>query len=362
MMLLVILQELRQDNIIFAVSPLKSLCEYPFYSRLGIHPKLSLRYKGIQWGILGKYIPKRLRNLYGLVTEEEVDVILDSSGFAYSDVWGVDPARITAYESKRWKKQGKRIIFMPQAFGPFNDPNLRKYMKCIVNCADLLYARDELSYRTLLDLENNTSKIKVKPDFTGLLDGVVPEHLEIDDSAVCIVPNTMVINKGKTPERYLPLMVKIVELLRESSLEPFFLIFGGAEDRRLAQQINASLAKPARIMEENEPVKIKGIIESCLALIGSRFHALASSLYSGKVTLGIGWSHKYSYLFKDFGFEEGLIDPTVPEFELRHILTYVVEENKRQDLQLKLRLKANDIKSESRQLFKEIRSFVGFPG
>ena len=128
MMLLTILEQLKDQNIKFVITPQLGSCEYAFYSRLGLYPKIWFRYKGFQFGKFGKFIPKKLRDLYGMVIDEEIDMILDASGFAYSSHWGDYPTKIMAEESKRWKKMGKKIILMPQAFGPFENDTIKQYM------------------------------------------------------------------------------------------------------------------------------------------------------------------------------------------------------------------------------------------
>ena len=126
MMLLTILNELgsASQGVKFIVAPQIDMCEYPFYSRLGLFPKAWLEYRGFQLGRLGSLIPRPLRRLYGLVLDHEIDVVLDASGFAYSDQWGEYPAKTMAHYTGKWKSKGKKIILMPQAFGPFKNENI----------------------------------------------------------------------------------------------------------------------------------------------------------------------------------------------------------------------------------------------
>jgi len=94
MMLLTILQELKKTSseIKFTVTPCIGVCEYGFFSKYGLYPKVWLSFKGFQFGRLGRFIPKKIRTMYGLITNDEIDVVLDASGFAYSDQWGEYPA------------------------------------------------------------------------------------------------------------------------------------------------------------------------------------------------------------------------------------------------------------------------------
>ena len=70
-----------------------------------------------------KYIPKRTRvhikNKWGIVFEADIDLVLDASGFAYGDQWGVINLINTSNEILRLKNRGAKYIFLPQALGPF---------------------------------------------------------------------------------------------------------------------------------------------------------------------------------------------------------------------------------------------------
>ena len=54
-------------------------------AKLGLYQKVWFRRFGIS---LGRLIPSEYRESYGLVLDNEVDVVLDASGFLYSDQWG----------------------------------------------------------------------------------------------------------------------------------------------------------------------------------------------------------------------------------------------------------------------------------
>jgi colanic acid/amylovoran biosynthesis protein len=354
MMLLTVLQQLSQKNLKFAYAPLVRSDQYAFYSKLGLYPKLWLRYKGFQLGKLGKLIPKTLRSMYGIVIDEEVDAILDASGFAYSDQWGTVFTKVMAQETGQWKKAGKKIILLPQAFGPFDKADIRQYMAEIINNCDLIYARDPFSYKELVKI-TETEKIKLSPDFTMLLEGVKPDYFDKKKHQVCIVPNKRVVDKTQEGKSYGSVFVKVINHLASNGLTPFFLIHGGAEDHAIALEINKQLSQPIEIINEEDPILIKGIIKESVGLVGSRFHSLASALYSGTIAVGMGWSHKYKYLFDELGFSEGLIGLNEPDDSLYAALEYIIDAQKRACQQDRILTNVALQKEKTVEMFKEVK-------
>jgi colanic acid/amylovoran biosynthesis protein len=361
MMLLTILQELSdsEKDIKFTVAPQPGSCEYSFYSKLKLFPKASFRYKGFEFRYLGKYIPKRLRDMYGLITDDEVDVVLDASGFAYSSQWGEYPSKAMAHYTKKWKKTGKKIILMPQAFGPFKSRHIVSYMKTIIENAELIFARDNFSLRALLRIVNNPEKIKLSPDFTILLKGLEPEYFDPKVHQVCIVSNKRMIDKTQSANRYLKILTKAIAYVQKNCLKPFFLIFGGDEDLNLANEINMMLASQIPIIDEDNPLYIKGIIQNSLGLIGSRFHSLANALYCGTLAVGIGWSHKYEYLFREMDFPEGLLRLDVADEDIYRKLDIFLDQEKREMQSAQLAKRAEEQSKKTKEMFKEVKKTIG---
>ncbi len=360
MMLLTILQELRKidKDFQFTIPPLPKVCEYAFYSNLGLYPKAWLEYKGFQFARFAEILPKKIRKMYGLVLDSEVDVILDASGFAYSDQWGEHDPKMMAKYAKKWKKEGKKVIFMPQAFGPFKNKNNIINMKKVIYNSDLIYARDEFSYEALLEIENNTKKIKLAPDFTSLFNGGLPKYFDKEKHQVCIVPNKRMIDKNNNSSNYLILLIKSIKYLQFNGLTPFFLIHGGEEDLALAHEINMQLEDKIDIINEENPYYIKGIIKESLGLVGSRFHSIASALYSGTIAIGTGWSHKYEYLFDGLGFHEGLINLDISDEKLYETLDLFIDPIKRDEISKVLTSHTTKQKKLSIQMFKDISEII----
>ncbi|MGM0612991.1 MAG: polysaccharide pyruvyl transferase family protein, partial [Bacteroidota bacterium] len=119
LMLHAILQQMQEafPDARFVMAPNPKLAPYEDRARMGFYQKAWYwRYRR-QWGNLAQYLPQRIRKMYGIVLDREVDVVLDASGFSYGDQHDISNLFELADSCKRWKKNNTKIIFLPQAFG-----------------------------------------------------------------------------------------------------------------------------------------------------------------------------------------------------------------------------------------------------
>lgn len=297
-------------------------------ARLGLYQKPLRDIRGISIPEIGSLIPATLRETYGLILDSELDVVLDASGFAYGDQWGKINTITMAKATKRWKSRGAKVILLPQAFGPFSSTTIRNAIKSVADHADLIYAREPISYQYLIEAVGERPNIKMAPDFTNLVNGIVPNDFNTEQNRFCIIPNYRMIDKT-SPEIstvYIPFLVSCTRYLQHKGAKPFILIHGEENDLKLAQQVNSALDKEIEIVRESDPLKIKGILGTCEGTLGSRFHGLVSALSQGVPSLGTGWSHKYQMLFDDYHISECLLDPMSEITEIYKKIDMIVDE------------------------------------
>ena len=75
------------------------------------------------------------------------DVVLDASGFGLSDQWGALKAGRHATNVTYWARRGVPTVYLPQAFGPFTEPDVAAAAKTALDGAALVFARDPTSAR-----------------------------------------------------------------------------------------------------------------------------------------------------------------------------------------------------------------------
>lgn len=337
---------------------------YLMRSNVNAWQKLSLRKSIIDLNFLAYFLPgfiKKSFKKWGIVTEADINVIFDASGFSYSDQWGGDlRMRHAAAEAKRMKRKGMGYIFMPQAMGPFNRDSTKKIIKQGFPHASLVCARDDDTYRHLKKAGGNFESLRQYKDFTNAVDGVTPTYFLNGDSKLCIVPNKNMINpRNKNKEwigSYIKTLAFFARTAKEHGLEVFFLNHEGPEDESVINEVNSLLDKKADIIRESDPLKVKGIIQSSRLSICSRYHGCISALSSGKACVGTSWSHKYERLYEEYECGELLVGPGMDESDLRSIFLKALDENSKviSDIQRN----AKKFKEETEVFWSEIKEVV----
>lgn len=301
--------KLRLPEAAIAVAPNPVSAPYPLRAQAGFYQKVGYWRKGIEFGDLANAIPAGIRRQYGLVTNKEIDIVFDISGFGYSDSNGPGGILELSHTLKRLRRDAK-VVLLPQAFGPFNRGISRAAMGRALERADLVFARDPQSLSHLQEIARRPERILLSPDFTNIVAGELPADHDPAEHQYALVPSHMMISRSgeATRQWYREFMQSTATFLQERGLKPFFLIHEGQGDARLAAEINAATGLSLPILIHDDPRIIKGIMGACVGTIGSRFHGLVGALSQGVPSLGVGWSHKYQMLFNDYDYAEALID------------------------------------------------------
>jgi len=277
------------------------------HKELGIYTKAKFKKYKIDYSPLFTFFSSNFLRKYNLIKEADINVVLDGSGFAFGDQWGAKYAYYRLGEKVgKWHRQGKKIILMPQAFGPFSDEALKTVMRTIVENSDLVFARESQSLAYLQEI-SNAKKIFKAPDFTNLLNGIIPSDFNSSVNEVAIVPNYKMVEQSTDLSTYTDFLLKAIELVKSNGKNPYFLIHEGKRDRDIAEQVNSKLSVPLNIIFYPNVLEIKGVISTAHYIICSRFHGVVSALSQGIPCIATSWSHKYEMLLSEYDFKEFLL-------------------------------------------------------
>lgn len=363
LMLHAVLQQMQlhwpQARLVLAPNP-----NSPYAARaaLGALQRMPLRKGGIDLNGLTGLIPKKLRrwlqhNL-GLVFACDIDVVLDASGFAYGDQWPEANTAMLAAELNRFARWQRPYILLPQALGPFNRRKEQQRLAKALPKASLICAREQSSYQHVAELSGNLSNLVQFGDFTNLVKGIVPDYYQDGMQKVLIIPNANMLSKrnqsANWQQSYLPLLKTALHSIRQLGLTPVLLNHEGKADGVICQrllQVDSSL----ELINEADPLKVKGIIGASKAVLCSRFHGCVSALSQGVPCLGTSWSHKYERLFDEYGQIQFLLDADTSAPQLSDKLQQAINSAGHSEYVTKRALLAQ----QSEQLWQKVVAVVG---
>jgi polysaccharide pyruvyl transferase WcaK-like protein len=273
-------------------------------AKYGLRTVIAGKFPRREW-LIRTLMNAKLADQLGVISESDVDVVLDASGFAFGDQLGEGRTLAFLNDVKRWRRQGKKIVLLPQAFGPFQNDTIRNAFKEVLQCVDLIYARDDVSLGYLNDISTRPQgKVWLAPDFTNLIkvEGAVCEVA----NRVLIIPNKQVVLKScsSVAGRYLDTLAMMFHCVKESGLKPALLIHDGCADLDLVGPLCEKIGGNPNIIESDCPLELKRILQGARLVIGSRFHALVGALSQAVPVIAIGWSHKYAGILRDYGLPD----------------------------------------------------------
>lgn len=287
---------------------------------------------------------------------KNVDLYFNAGGYAIGDIWNhsIRSNRTREVFLQKMKRQGTKIIYLPQALGPFEKPNSKEAAKIILKYADMIYARENTSFNNLFKLGIDMHNVKIAPDFTPLIKGVYPVELSEYKDSIVVIPNKrMLLEVNVGIDDYVRLIKLLQPKAEKLNKEIVILNHEGNSDLEICNKINKCLGDSLKVISGLSSLETKGFIASAYAVISSRFHGTASSLSSAVPCISSSWSPKYELLYSDYGLSDMIVnlkDSNDIDIKISQILNPEQNEQMRQNLLQKV----NAIKMMNKQMWNEI--------
>lgn len=293
------------------------------------------------------------------VLGNEVDLVLDAAGFAYGDPFGARKTLTAASYYAQVKHQGGRVILLPQQLGPFTNADVREAFSELSRHCDLIFARDDASFEAARPIVARPDALRQAPDFTIDQAGEV-RHPERWEGRACVIPNFKMLEEtdAATREAYLPFLLRCIEQLRSRDLDPFVLLHEySGRDHRIAAELKGRVGR-IEIVEDEDPIRIKGIIGASFLTVGSRFHGLVSALSQAVPSLATSWSHKYRMLLEEYGCSECLVSPTISDADLAVSIDRLTDPESHAHLVATLTDRNTHQKDRVRHMWREVDTLI----
>ncbi len=272
--------------------------------------------------------PRRIDALAG-----GLDAVVSVHGFAFGGPWGVGAARMAAQWARFCHESGTPLIFMPQAWGPFEKEEFREPLREMVHRSSLCYARDAVSRTHLARLlEEDENDIPLAPDIAFLFPSASPEQGDLllrrigveagQRPLLGVAPNMKVYQRTGGTEggnSYIQLLARLCDHAVDRFGAGIILIpndispagDGRTDDSHLCGLVHAAVQHPAAcfpVRGYRSAEEIHALAGRCDLLVGSRFHALVFALAQGVPALALSWAHKYRELLGTFGMEDAVCE------------------------------------------------------
>ncbi|AHM58427.1 hypothetical protein D770_00765 [Flammeovirgaceae bacterium 311] len=320
-----------------------------FWLRHGRYPRAIFRRLNIYVPVLDRYY-----------ADPHVDLVLDASGFRWGDQWKYDNEFFQRFRNyyRGLKSNGTKIILLPQAFGPFQTSHGKQVVDILNTYADLVIAREKISYNFLIEAGLDKDKTMICSDFSLTVKGEIPEEFKIVDG-VCVIPNAQMINHTDTSrDQYISFLKKIIQKSRSIGYTPFLLNHEGKRDRDLCNAVNGVLDSPVQIVSGLNSKQLKGVISTAFAVISSRYHGVASAINQNIPCLATSWSHKYSELFKDFGLEDRVMKVNESDERIDSRLEELLDTESNREIRNQLKERKPEVSKQVEAMWEKLFSII----
>lgn len=285
----------------------------------------------------------------------EIDVVLDASGFAFSDQWGPNPAK--GLQRHLEQRPNSLLILLPQAMGPFTKDSVVSGVNSLFSRASLVFARDNTSFDAVTRLAPSLRHFYQSPDFTLAVKPIRPKDMTLPEKFTAIVPNYRMIDKGSKSDEYLDFLRAAIDTLDKAGKNPAFILHDAHGDMRVIHLLGQKYSSYP-IFTDSDPRVLKAMLGHAEFVIASRFHAIVSSLSQGIPCIGAGWSHKYPELFAEFGCPELLINDLQDRKLISETLLYLSDESSRLAVQQKIIACVEIIKPKTIDMWRKVEDLI----
>ncbi len=301
------------------------------------------------YGVLARLLPWRAaraklfaRNPYCRMLHEAHLAVDITGGDSFSDIYGT--RRFVLGFLRKWLVllYGKRLVMMPQTYGPLNRPVSRCLARHILKRSSRIYSRDHAGLEYLNRLLGGAAadgKALFAPDVAFVLNAREPSILDIDGLDQVRTKASTVVglnvsgliyyggyeggNEFGLTVDYSKLIDRIVGLLLQEEstlmlLVPHVVPVGGfranvENDLKACLDVYERLSRkyPKRLFVARgryDQCEIKYIIGMCDFFVGTRMHSCIAALSQCIPAVGLAYSKKFAGVFETVGVGELVVD------------------------------------------------------
>jgi polysaccharide pyruvyl transferase WcaK-like protein len=304
-----------------------------------------------------------------------------SGGDSFSDIYGLSRLLYVSLPQLLGILLGKRLVLLPQTYGPFRSRTSRAIARFIVRRAERVYARDAQSVSealALLPCASEGQKVRFSYDVAFGVDPILPADLNVDGlerpyetrmklvglniSGLLWMGGYDRTNMFGLKTNYRDLIYQLVELFVSKFGANVLLVphvFGtdpsGESDSAVCEKAFVELIEkyPGRLgclrgkLNQSE---IKYVIGACDFFVGSRMHACIAALSQTIPAVSLAYSDKFVTVMRTLGVERLAVDArTLSQEEIVQAVSAAYQQ--RAIIRLRLERKLPEVRRAAMDLF-----------
>ena len=253
----------------------------------------------------------------------EADAILDASGYTLGSGWPKGGGEMLLQTIRLAKRHNKKIILMPQSFGPFDwdDGDNEEFLKKVkkeLTYATKIYAREKEGYECLKSL--NLDNVELSTDMV-IREKLFPTANDIYASyekdetdypaqgSVGFIINENVFRIGESSSVF-DLYAKALDRLVDKGENVYILNTSTADNHLVESVLNKTKNrdKVSVITKEYASPELINIIGRFKYVIASRYHSVVFAYRSGVPVIILGLASKYTDLAEHFQQQDYVFD------------------------------------------------------
>jgi len=260
----------------------------------------------------------------------EADAIFDASGYTLGSGWSIQGGGLLLQTIKLAKRYNKKIILMPQSFGPFDwdeegAADFLKEVKEELSYCTKIYAREIEGYECLLALGLDNVELSadmvIREKFYPSASDIRTSHdaAEINypsPGSVGFIINENVFRIGD-PDAVLNLYAKMLDKLIDKG-EKVYILTTSTADTKLVKDVlgkTKNRDKVGLISGEYSSPELIDIIGRFKYVVASRYHSIVFAYRSGVPAILLGWASKYTDLAAHFQQQDYVFDIREPNVD-----------------------------------------------
>lgn len=275
-----------------------------------------------------------------LKTISEFDVVVDiNGGDSFSDIYGMSRFLRMFLVKRLLLLFGKRLVFLPQTYGPFKSKVSRILARNVLSRARMIFSRDYdgvAFVNRLLKNSQANNKVRFAPDVAFVLDPHKPANIDVGameaertgtTTLIGLNVSGLLFNGGYTRDNmfglktsYRELLYNVIDLLMKQEnvlvlLVPHVFTASGhpEHDPDACLEVFNSVREKYTdrlflVRGEYNHNEIKYIIGMCDLFIGSRMHSCIAAISQCVPAIGLAYSKKFKGVFETVGMERFVAD------------------------------------------------------